>query len=294
MIRPWVFEFFHAPGKPGETAFDPVRSKAYFDWYVDLWVSTERLGFEGIFFSEHHFGPAYSPSPNLLIAAIAGRTKKLRLGVMGMVLAYHQPWRIVEELGMLDHLTGGRLEIGTSAGIPQEMQRVGLSVAESRERYAEALEILDAGLRRPVLSHHGKFWSFELLHLRPRPLQQPAPPVWTTVVSVASARKAAQRGSKITTGFHPVNRVREIFDAYRDEAARLGREAGPEQFGLRRNVTLARTQNEADTNNRMVAISFARSRWMIRASSRLVATGPFPIRCSPSARRSSSPARLML
>ena len=64
-------------------------------------------------------------------------TKNLRLGVMGVVLPYYQPWRVVEEIGMLDHLTGGRLEIGTASGIPQEMAQIGLSVEEANERNAE-------------------------------------------------------------------------------------------------------------------------------------------------------------
>src|SRR5262245_48418768 len=83
---------------------------------------------------------------------MALRTKRLRLGVMGMVIPYHQPWRIVEEIGILDHLTGGRLEIGTSAGIPNEMELVGLDVNEGRARNDEALEILDAALSEPIIT----------------------------------------------------------------------------------------------------------------------------------------------
>jgi alkanesulfonate monooxygenase SsuD/methylene tetrahydromethanopterin reductase-like flavin-dependent oxidoreductase (luciferase family) len=239
MIRPWVFEFFPAPREAGATD-DPALSAAHFDFYLDLWPTAEPLGFEGIFFSEHHFGPAYSPAPNLLIAAVARRTRTLRLGVMGLVLAYHTPWRIAEEIGMLDHLTGGRLEIGTSAGIPQEIAHVGLSVAEARARYDEATEILDKALSQGVVSHSGRFWTIENLRLVPRPLQRPMPPRWVTVISEDSARKAARRGAKICTGFHPLDRVISIFDAYRDEAARLGLPAGPDQLALRRQVTLAR------------------------------------------------------
>ena len=145
VIKPWVFEFFPAPREPGATE-DPQQSADYFNWYLDLWPRAEPLGFEGIFFSEHHFGLAYSPCPNLLIAQVAARTRTIRLGVMGVVLPYHQPWKVVEEIGMLDHLTQGRLEIGTAAGIPQEMAQVGLSVAEARERNDEAIEIMDAAL----------------------------------------------------------------------------------------------------------------------------------------------------
>jgi alkanesulfonate monooxygenase SsuD/methylene tetrahydromethanopterin reductase-like flavin-dependent oxidoreductase (luciferase family) len=237
LIKPWIFEFFPAPNEPGAVE-DAARSADHFNWYLDLWPRAEPLGYEGIFFSEHHFGPAYSPSPNLLIAHVAPRTRTLRLGVMGMVVPYHQPWRIAEEIGMLDHMTQGRLEIGTSAGIPQEMEHIGLSVAEARERNDEAMVILDAALSRPVFSHHGKYWQFEELRLVPRPLQQPMPPRWVTVISEDSARKAARRGAKICTGFHPLERVTSIFDAYREEAIRVGTPSGPEQLALRRQVTI--------------------------------------------------------
>jgi alkanesulfonate monooxygenase SsuD/methylene tetrahydromethanopterin reductase-like flavin-dependent oxidoreductase (luciferase family) len=244
VIKPWIFEFFPAPRDAG-AASDPDRSADHFNWYLDLWPRAEPLGYEGIFFSEHHFGPAYSPAPNLLIAQMALKTKTIRLGVMGMVLPYHAPWTIVEEIGMLDHLTGGRLEIGTASGIPQEMAQVGLSVEEARERNDEATQILDAALAEPVISHHGKYWNFDNVRLVPRPVQHPAPPKWVTVVSEDSAKKAARRGAKICTGFHPSDRVASIFDAYRDEAARLGKPAGPEQLALRRQITIGRREGAA-------------------------------------------------
>ena len=92
------------------------------------------LGFEGIFFSEHHFGGSFSASPNLLIATVAARTRRLRLGVMGVVLPYYHPVRVIEEMGLLDYLTGGRLELGTAVGVPQELSRLNLSMDEARER----------------------------------------------------------------------------------------------------------------------------------------------------------------
>jgi Luciferase-like monooxygenase len=90
MIKPWVFEFFPAPREPGATT-DPQRSADYFNLYLDLWPRAEPLGYEGIFFSEHHFGPAYSPAPNLLIAQVALKTRTIRLGVMGLVPAAPVP-----------------------------------------------------------------------------------------------------------------------------------------------------------------------------------------------------------
>ena len=267
MIKPWVFEFFPAPREPGATE-DPQQSADYFNWYLDLWPRAEPLGYEGIFFSEHHFGLAYSPCPNLLIAQVAARTRTIRLGVMGVVLPYHQPWKVVEEIGMLDHLTQGRLEIGTAAGIPQEMAQVGLSVAEARERNDEAIEIMDAALAAPVISHHGKYWSFIDLRLVPRPLQRPHPPIWVTVISEDSARKAARRGAKICTGFHPTQRVKSIFDAYRDEASRVGTPSGPDQFALRRQISIG-TDDAATRAAARVREQVTRSRLLAERRARL-------------------------
>jgi alkanesulfonate monooxygenase SsuD/methylene tetrahydromethanopterin reductase-like flavin-dependent oxidoreductase (luciferase family) len=243
MIKPWIFEFLYAPGaEGGEVA--PAAATAVFDTGLALWQRIEEVGFEGIFFSEHHFGLSYSPSPNLLIASIARSTRRLRLGTMGMVLPLYAPWRVLEEIGMLDHLTGGRLEIGCAAGVPQELAQIGIGGEENRERFNEALEILDAWLAQPAISHHGRYWSFDNLRVVPRPLQQPAPPKWTTVVSPGSAIKSAGRRSKICTGFESVARIGEIFDAYRGEADRLGIACGPGDLAIRRNVSVAASEAE--------------------------------------------------
>jgi alkanesulfonate monooxygenase SsuD/methylene tetrahydromethanopterin reductase-like flavin-dependent oxidoreductase (luciferase family) len=266
MIKPWIFEFFGTPAEFHDR-FDAPGSLRYFEAYLDLWASAEPAGFEGIFFSEHHFGAGYSPAPNLLIASLASRTRTLRLGTLGMVAPYHTPWQLIEEIGMLDHLTGGRLEIGTAAGIPNEMEKVGLGPDEARARNDEILEILDAALKSPVISHHGRFWQFDNLRLTPRPLQQPSPPVWVTVVSTASARKAARRGVKLCTGFHPLAKIVEIFDAFRDEAAQAGRKVGPDDLCIRRQVTMVADDRDAAP---AVAALLGNMRRFLQADPRLV------------------------
>ena len=240
MIKPWIFEFF-----PELKDAAPEAVSKHFSKYLDLWARDEALGFEGIFFSEHHFGNAYSPSPNLLIAATAGRTKTMRLGVMGLVAPYYTPWRLFEEIAMLDHLTDGRLEIGTAVGIPQEIARVGMTMDEARERNDEAMQVLDLLLAQEEVSFDGKYSKFEKLRPLPRPRQQPSPPKWTTVVSDESARKAVRRGSKISTAFNTTDRMKEIFDAYRDEAAKMGVKVGPDDLAIRRRVAVAPTEAEA-------------------------------------------------
>lgn len=239
MIKPWIFEFMQAPAPSEGRSLSGAVNAAYNEG-IAFWLEAERLGFEGIFFSEHHFALSLSPSPNLLIAAIARQTTRLRLGTMGIVVPFYTPWRIVEELTMLDHLTNGRLEIGFAAGVPQELQRIGFGMEEGRERFNEALDIIDAALVNPVINHSGKHWKLENLSLLPGVFLQSSPPKWTTVVSTTSAQKSAQRRSKICTGFESVARISEIFDAYRDECYRLGSPASPDQLAIRRNISISR------------------------------------------------------
>ena len=246
MIKPWVFEFFPELGGEDRDP-EPHDVAAYFARYLDLWTRDEALGYEGIFFSEHHFGGSFSGSPNLLIANVAARTQRLRLGVMGVVVPYYHPARVIEEMGLLDYLTGGRLELGTAIGVPQELARLGLSMEEARERNNEIIDAIDAALSGQVISHQGKYFSFSNLRLLPRTFQRPSPPRWTAVVSVDSARKAARRGLKISTGFNSVATVKAIFDAYRDEAKAAGQPAGPDCLALRRRVAVRSTPAEART-----------------------------------------------
>jgi alkanesulfonate monooxygenase SsuD/methylene tetrahydromethanopterin reductase-like flavin-dependent oxidoreductase (luciferase family) len=281
MIKPWIFEFFRAPVDPGilvphpRQGVSPLEVTAHFANYWQRWIRAEEYGFEGIFFSEHHFGPGYSPSPNLLIAALASVTKRLRLGVMGVVLPYYQPWRVIEEIGMLDHLTQGRLEVGTASGIPPEMAFVGLGVGEANERNAEAQNILDWALthRGEPISHHSKYWNFDDLTLVPATLQEPSPPRWTTIVSEGSARRSALRGTKICTGFSSVAVVSGLFNAYRDEADKAEFRVNPDFLGLRRIVTVASDQAEAQELSARV---FEQARTIFLKQDSRVNFGPVP------------------
>jgi alkanesulfonate monooxygenase SsuD/methylene tetrahydromethanopterin reductase-like flavin-dependent oxidoreductase (luciferase family) len=236
VIKSWLFEFFHQPLDP-QGRSDPEVVHDHFRWYVDLWTRADSRNFEGIFFSEHHFGAAYSPSPNLLISHVAARTSRLRLGVLGSVTPYATPWRVVEEIAMLDHLTDGRLEIGVVSGIPPELAVVGIEADVAAGRHTEIIDVLDAALRSPVVSHHGEHWNFDNLEMLPRCLQQPSPPVWTAVRTAGSAERAGRRGWKACGGFLSAKDVAVVFDSYRQGARESGHAHGPEQIAVRRMVT---------------------------------------------------------
>jgi alkanesulfonate monooxygenase SsuD/methylene tetrahydromethanopterin reductase-like flavin-dependent oxidoreductase (luciferase family) len=244
MLRTWVFEFL--PELTDDVAAASGRSvSTYFGEYLSLWERDEALGFDGIFFSEHHFGGSFSSSPNLLIAATAARTKTIRLGVMGVVVPYYSAARVVEEIGLLDQLSGGRLEIGTAVGVPQELAKVGLSIEQARAMYNEAIEILDSSLATGVANYDGEYFKYDNLRLLPRPAQTPFPPKWSTVVSADTARRAARRHSKICTGFSTTEQVRELFEAYLAETQSLGLDFGGDHLGLRRRVIVAESESAA-------------------------------------------------
>lgn len=246
MLKTWMFEFFHAPAVSTGEAVTPELAREQFRTYWQRWLKAEGYGFDGIFFSEHHFGSGYSPSPNLLVASLASVTTTLRLGVMGVVLPYYQPWRVIEEMGMLDHLSGGRLEIGTASGIPAEMAQIGLSVPEADQRNAEAQEILDmwvADSYAPI-TYKGQNYTLDNIVLAP-PLSQSTPPRWTTVVSESSARRSARRGTKIATGFSSIEAVNKVFNAYREDADTVRLKVTSDMLGLRRSVIVYRDGDRA-------------------------------------------------
>lgn len=236
MIRPWLFEFFHSVHDL-EAREDRERVNDQFQWYLDLWVGDEARGFEGLFFSEHHFGPTYSPSPNLIIAYLAGKTSTMRLGVLGTVTPYATPWRVFEEFAMLDHLTRGRLEMGVVSGIAPELEFAGLDPVAASEIHAEVLDVLDAAFGHRVVTHHGKHFHLENARLSPT-LYQSAPSLWTAAVSESSARRSGARGHKLCLGFFDTARIGDLFDAYRDEARAHGKHVGPDHLAIRRQVAI--------------------------------------------------------
>lgn len=162
--------------------YDPkVGAMAYND-YLDLLEEADRLGFDGICVNEHHSN-AYGlmPSPNLMAAALARRTKNAAIVVMGNSVAlYNPPIRIAEEFAMLDGLSDGRLIGGFPVGTPQDTAfAYGENPATLREKYREGVElILRAWSEKDVFSFNGKYTQLRYVNCWPRPMQTPRPPIW--------------------------------------------------------------------------------------------------------------------
>ncbi|MCG2632924.1 MULTISPECIES: LLM class flavin-dependent oxidoreductase [Bradyrhizobium] len=190
-------------------------SQQYNDRLV-LAEACDRLGYHAYHLAEHHCTPhGRSPSPNVFLSSVAQRTKQLRIGPMVMLLSLQHPLRAYEEACMLDHLSGGRLELGIGWGsLPIELGYFGVSAESARELYSEGMEILTRAMRGGTLSYEGQHYRLHEVPLAITPYQRPHPPTWIPVSQPGSARAAAEIGANIAS-IGPASMVRKSTDAYR-------------------------------------------------------------------------------
>src|SRR5271169_4414181 len=111
---------------------------------LQLIEAYDRAGFHAYHLAEHHATPlGMAPSPGVFLAAVAQRTRRLRFGPLVYTLSLHNPLRLIEEICMLDQMSGGRLDIGFGRGSsPIELEYYGVDAAEAQDIYAEALELI--------------------------------------------------------------------------------------------------------------------------------------------------------
>lgn len=168
--------------------------------------------------SEHHATPlSTTPSQNVLMSAIAQRTRHLRLCPLVYLLPIHHPVRLAEEICMLDHLSHGRFQFGIGRGAsPHELAAMGIDAANAGKMYAESFDVVERFFTSDRLNFAGQFWQFDDVPVEIKPLQHPHPPVWYALASPDSTVWPAQRGINIVCG-GPVERIRAVTDRYREE-----------------------------------------------------------------------------
>jgi alkanesulfonate monooxygenase SsuD/methylene tetrahydromethanopterin reductase-like flavin-dependent oxidoreductase (luciferase family) len=133
------------------------------------------------------------------------------------LLPLYNPLRLINEICMLDHLSGGRLEIGVGRGVsPFELAYFGISFMDAREIFEEALDVVVAGLRNERLTHRGPHYRFDGVPMEIKPLQQPNPPFWYGVSSPESLMLAARHGMNMVGG-GPNAALKEMTAHFREE-----------------------------------------------------------------------------
>jgi alkanesulfonate monooxygenase SsuD/methylene tetrahydromethanopterin reductase-like flavin-dependent oxidoreductase (luciferase family) len=168
--------------------------------------------------SEHHSTPlSTTPSQNVLMSAIAQRTRNLRLCPLVYLLPIHHPVRLAEEVCMLDHLSKGRFEFGIGRGAsPHEIEAMDVNPANAASMYAESFNIMEQFFASDSLNYEGKYWQFKDVPVEIKPLQSPRPPVWYALASPESTVWPAHHGVNIVCG-GPVDKIRAVTDRYRLE-----------------------------------------------------------------------------
>src|SRR5579871_5169779 len=146
----------------------------------DLIDSAENWGLDAVWLAELHFAGERSvlASPLTLAAVIAGRTKRIKVGTAVQLLPLVDPVRLAEDAATVDQASQGRLIFGAGrSGFARAYQGFGVDYAESRDRFAEALDIVLKAWKEPSFSYDGKYYHYHNVSVSPKPYQQPHPPV---------------------------------------------------------------------------------------------------------------------
>jgi alkanesulfonate monooxygenase SsuD/methylene tetrahydromethanopterin reductase-like flavin-dependent oxidoreductase (luciferase family) len=214
---------------------------------LELVEAYDRSGIYGYHLAEHHSTPlGCAASPGLFLAAVAQRTRTLRFGPLVYLLPFYHPLRLIEEICMLDQMSGGRFELGVGRGVsPFETRAYGLDFAATGEIYHEAFQLILEGLAADELTFEGKHYQFRKVPMILRPLQRPHPPLWYgTTIPENADWPAANDVNIVTIALRPA--VRVITDRYRAVRARLGKTTAQTPLvGVTRHVVVADTDEAA-------------------------------------------------
>jgi len=212
----------------------------------------EDLGLDTVWLAETHFNPNRSvlSAPLVLAAAIAGRTKRIKIGTAVQILPLGTPLRIAEKVATLDHVSGGRFEFGISrSGLPSAYNGYNIPYTESRERFYESMEIIKKAFTKDSFTYSGKYNSYENVCLTPKPLQKPYPQMRIAATTSETFTTLGQMGIPIFVGVRglSLSDVTEQVALYREAFKKANHATG--SILLRVPVHVAESTAEALANS---------------------------------------------
>jgi len=233
-------EFQRLPGQSEADAFTEAFEQ------VD---AAERFGLDAMWLAELHVAPERSvlAAPLNIASAIAARTTRMRIGIAVQVLPLCHPLRVAEEAATVDHISHGRLIFGVGrSGFPRTYEAYGVSYAESRERFAEVLEIIRRAWTQERFSFDGQFYHFDNVCLVPKPYQQPHPQIRIAATSPDTYPAIGRLGFPIFCAVRlgTLSELAPNIRAYRDAYKAAGH-VGEGPVFLRVPVYLAETEDQA-------------------------------------------------
>jgi len=234
---------------------------------------SEELGFDEVWFTEHHFiDYGLSVDPATLAAAAASRTRRVRIGLAAAILPFHHPLRLAEQMALVDILSGGRLDVGVGRGNrPAEFAGYRVPQIESRERFDEVVEILQLAWTRDRFTYDGRFYNFDDVRVIPKPVQKPHPPLYQVCVTKDGIENTALRGWPMLNSvlFGPVDQLVANRDTYTKALQKAGRTEA-EIATLLANWGVSRQIYVADTDARALDEARAAELWYQESFRRFV------------------------
>jgi alkanesulfonate monooxygenase SsuD/methylene tetrahydromethanopterin reductase-like flavin-dependent oxidoreductase (luciferase family) len=203
--------------------------QAVYDSALAQMLAAEPLGYHSAWIAEHHFNDyGLCPAPPVLASFVAARTTTLRLGMGVSLLPLHHPVDLAESLAVLDVVSGGRLDVGIGrGGTLQDYETFQSDRADARARVEEGVALMQQSWSGAPFDFQGRFHSAERVHVRPRPVQRPHPPLFIACNSEDSVRSAARLGlPTLSSFFVPVHELEQRHRLYREVAREAGRSPG--------------------------------------------------------------------
>jgi alkanesulfonate monooxygenase SsuD/methylene tetrahydromethanopterin reductase-like flavin-dependent oxidoreductase (luciferase family) len=256
-VRFGLFDWLDESGRgQGETYEERLRM-------LEL---ADRLGFYAYHLAEHHATELSTvPSPNLFLSAVAQRTRRLRMGALSYILPLYSPVRLLEEVCMLDQLSGGRAELGVSRGSFGE--HIDADPDKARAMFAEALQVMLMGMSTGEIDFHGQYFNFDKLITRLRPVQTPFPPLWYPTSNAESIPWVAGQGMNAVFSVHLAPDFERIADmvkrywvelgAHAADASRMNAHVADPKVGFMVHVHVAETDAIAREQARPAYEAFA-------------------------------------
>jgi alkanesulfonate monooxygenase SsuD/methylene tetrahydromethanopterin reductase-like flavin-dependent oxidoreductase (luciferase family) len=241
----------------------PSEDAVRIDQQIEQVCVAEDLGFSDVWLTEHYFtGESVYNDALLFASALTQRTTRIRIGFAVIQMPFHHPVRLAVQLALLDNLSKGRIDVGLGKGsVYNEYEFVGhgLRSSDSRDRMAEAIDVLERAWRESPLVYEGKYFHLRVPELRPKPVQQPGPPIWRSVISPGSFTECGRLGIPILTARLPVERIRDRWKLYEAGLAEGGHDAATRerlltQAALWRNVYVGESDAQAEDEISMLLL----------------------------------------
>jgi len=211
----------------------------------------ERIGLETSWFAEHHFNNySLCPSPLVLAAWCAGKTEKIRLGTAVLVAPLYEPVRVLQEIAMVDTLSGGRLVVGIGSGYQDyEFERFRVKLPDAVDRTLEMLDIIEMGLTQDQFSYDGKFYKLPPTQIAVKPVQKPMPEIWVAgLMSVPKVQKRVAESGYVpflTPAWNPTTILLPARKAYDEIYRSIGLDPAQQPLSLMRFTHITKSKTEA-------------------------------------------------